>query len=313
MSTKDATPTIPVLVVGAGVSGIATACQLRRQLSLPASDILLIDRQSDIGGTWHINRYPGVACDVPAVFYSFSFAMNPRWTSFHPGAKEIKEYLNEVVDRFGIRSSVRTDVDVGECRWMENLGLWQVELRYLKKGMGDLSEKERRKIIAEKGEEAVVERTELVRAKIVCSAVGGLVEPKGWPDDIPGIEGFEGKMFHSARWDYDVDLKDKDVVVVGTGCSAAQFVPRLTTEYGAKSVTQLMRSPPWVEPRVVPLGGEEGWSKWAPTILSTVPGLNRLLRIFVFLGSEQGFALFGGAPSNAKLRAKVCTTSRIAN
>lgn len=184
--------------------------------------------------------------------------------------------------------------------------LWDVKLRHLREGLGDLPDKERKKMITEKGNEAVVVREELIKAKVVCSCVGGLVEPRAWPEDIKGIENFEGKMFHSARWDYGVDLKDKNVVVVGTGCSAAQFVPRLTKEYGVKTVTQIMRSPPWVVPRVTPPGGEEGWSTWAPWLFSRVPGLNRIMRTLVFLGSEQDWVLFGGEEKAEKARAKVC-------
>lgn len=305
----DKHSTIPVLIIGAGVSGIAMGAQLRQKLSLPASDIRIVDRQSGIGGTWHINRYPGVACDVPAIFYSFSFAPNPRWTSFHPGGKEIVTYLNEVVDKFGIRRCIECDVDVAGCNWNEGEKVWEVRLRHLMPGVGDMSEKDRRKVMVDKGEEAVVEHTEVVKAKIVCSAVGGLVEPKGWPENIPGKEMFQGQIFHSARWDYSVDLKDKNVVVVGTGCSAAQFVPKLTKDYGAKSVTQLMRSPPWVEKRPVPPGGEEGWSKWAPRLLPNVPGLNTLMRFAAYQGGEQSWALFGGGPENEKARAKVSSSS----
>lgn len=93
---------------------------------------------------------------------------------------------------------------------------------------------------------------------MVVSCVGILVEPNDWPVDIPGRDVFQGHIFHSARWHEDVDFNDKDVVVVGTGCSAAQVVPSLFEEpYKARSVTQLMRTPPWVMPRLEePLGKE---------------------------------------------------------
>jgi cation diffusion facilitator CzcD-associated flavoprotein CzcO len=108
-------------------------------------------------------------------------------------------------------------------------------------GVGDLSEYDRAQKITKDGPGSVYVTEEKIRAKILISAVGGLVEPKLWPEAIPGQDKFEGELFHSARWRYDIDLKDKDVVVVGTGCSAAQFVPRLTRDYGAKSVTQLSK------------------------------------------------------------------------
>jgi len=242
-STLDPRP-IPVLIIGAGIAGIALASQLRSKLGLSASDISVYERQSGIGGTWHINRYPGVACDIPAVFYSYSFAPNPKWTSLHPSGREIVTYLREVAGRYGVTESVSCDVDVAGCVWDEQEQVWIVKLRHLKAGMGDLSRKDREKLIEKIGVEDVVDREETVKARLVCSCVGGLVEPKGWPDDVKGIDKFEGSTFHSARWDYNADLKEKDVVVLGTGCSAAQFVPKLTKEYGAKNVTQVMRSPP---------------------------------------------------------------------
>jgi hypothetical protein len=114
-------------------------------------------------------------------------------------------------------------------------------------GMGDLSAKDRMKVVEEKGESAVYLDTETIKTKVVVSCAGGLVEPRGFPEHIQGSETFKGKIFHSARWDETVDFKGKDVVVVGTGCSSAQIVPSLpNAPYNAKSVTQLMRSPPWV-------------------------------------------------------------------
>jgi cation diffusion facilitator CzcD-associated flavoprotein CzcO len=90
----------------------------------------------------------------------------------------------------------------------------------------------------------------------MVSAVGGLVEPRAWPEDVPGKETFEGDIFQSARWNHNVELAGKDVIVIGTGCSTAQFVPLFTKAlYRAKSVTQVMRSPPWVGKRPGPPGG----------------------------------------------------------
>jgi len=172
-------------------------------------------------------------------------------------------------------------------------------------GVGDLSEYDRAQKITEHGPESVYVTEEKIRAKVLVSAVGGLVEPQVWPDTIPGKDTFEGEIFHSARWRYDIDLKNKDVVVVGTGCSAAQFVPRLTKDYGAKSVTQLMRSPPWVVPRQAPPGGIKNWEKWAPWLNTYVPGFNKFMRFLVASGAEYDWRLFGSEDHHAKERAKV--------
>jgi cation diffusion facilitator CzcD-associated flavoprotein CzcO len=171
-------------------------------------------------------------------------------------------------------------------------------------GMGDLSSKDRAKIVNEKGEHAVYSETETVKAKVVVSCVGGLVEPRGWPDEIPGLEKFNGKVFHSARWDETINLEDKNVVVVGTGCSAAQIVPRLpNAPYNARSVTQLMRSPPWVVPAVPTPGGDEWWEENSPKIMKVIPGLKELLRFVIFFAAEDEFLkLFPNTPYAEKHR-----------
>jgi len=171
-------------------------------------------------------------------------------------------------------------------------------------GMGDLSAKDRMKVVQEKGEAAVYTEIEIVRAKAVISCVGGLVEPRGWPDKIPGIESFKGKVFHSARWDESVDFTDKNVVVVGTGCSSAQLVPRLPhAPYNAKSVVQLMRTAPWVAPAVVAPGGDEWWEKNSTKLLQNIPGLLPTLRFMIFLGAEADFQqLFPNTPYADKKR-----------
>jgi cation diffusion facilitator CzcD-associated flavoprotein CzcO len=184
--------------------------------------------------------------------------------------------------------------------------MWEVTIRRMIAGMGDVSSKERAKIVKERGEAAVYSETEIVRAKVVISAVGGLVEPKGWPDDIPGIEHFKGPVFHSARWDESVDFTDKNVVVVGTGCSSAQLVPRLpNAPYNARSVTQLMRSPPWVVPSFPAPGGDEWWEKNSPKLMNNIPGLLQALRFSIFAGGEAAwFNFFPDTEKAAKNRKK---------
>jgi cation diffusion facilitator CzcD-associated flavoprotein CzcO len=227
--------------------------------------------------------------DIPAVFYSFSFKQNPNWTTFHPPGPEIVRYYHEVCQSYKITDKFELNTDVDQCTWLEDEKVWEVRLRRLVAGMGDLSSKDRAKIAEEKGEAAVYSETEIVRAKVVVSCVGGLVEPRGWPDEIPGIEKFKGPVFHSARWDESVDFNDKNVVVVGTGCSSAQLVPRLpNAPYNAKSVTQLMRTAPWVVPSPTPPGGDEWWEKNSTTLVK-FPGLLSALRLLIAGNAELQF------------------------
>ncbi|KAN0117589.1 FAD/NAD(P)-binding domain containing protein [Hyaloscypha variabilis] len=293
----------PVAIIGAGESGIAMGCRLKEVLGF--DQFRIFDRQAGIGGTWWINRYPGVACDVPAIFYSFSFCPNPKWTTFHPSGPEIVKYLHGVCDQYRIMDKIQLNTDVRECKWLDNEQVWEVTLQHLMTGVGDLSEYERSQKIQEHGRESVYVSEEKIRAKVLISSVGGLVEPKVWPEEVPGKESFQGQIFHSARWDYKVDLRGKDVIVVGTGCSAAQFVPRLTKQYGAKSVTQLMRSPPWVVPRTIPPFGEKGWEEWSPWLCSNVPGFAKAIRYLIATGAEYDWRLFGSEDYHAKERKKV--------
>jgi cation diffusion facilitator CzcD-associated flavoprotein CzcO len=159
-------------------------------------------------------------------------------------------------------------------------------------GAGEMTSKERAKLAAEKGSQAVSVRSEVVRAKVVCSAVGGLIEPKENPQ-VPGIDTFEGSILHTARWDENVDLQNKDIVLLGTGCSAAQVLPQLIKpEHGAKSVTQLLRSPPWAVPSL-PEAAQEWWKKWMPTLCTYIPGYQNTVRKLLFGMVELEFvALF---------------------
>lgn len=178
-------------------------------------------------------------------------------------------------------------------------------LHHMVAGSGDLSEHDRVRLMEKEGTQAVYLHVEKIRTKVLASAVGGLVEPKALSDSIPGKDDFKGPIFHSARWRYDVDLKDKNVVVVGTGCSAAQFVPRLTKDHGAKSVTQLMRSPPWVVPRALPPFGQQNWDKWAPWLNTHVPGFALGMRGLAAATSEYDWRLFGISAYAARQRAQL--------
>lgn len=223
----------------------------------------------------------------------------------YPSGPEIVKYLQGVCEQYNIVDKIQLNTDVRECRWLESEQVWEITLEHLMTGFGDLSEYDRAGKIKENGRESVYISEEKIRAKVVVSCVGGIVEPKVWPENIPGKDKFQGEIFHSARWRYDVDLKDKDVVVVGTGCSAAQFVPRLATEYGAKSVTQLMRSPPWVVPKTVPPGGDKNWEKWSPWLNTYIPGFNKTFRLLIAAAAEYDWRLFGSEDYHEKERAKV--------
>ncbi|HEY5834225.1 flavin-containing monooxygenase [Streptomyces sp.] len=215
---------VRVAVIGSGFGGLGAAVKLRRE---GVTEFVILERADSVGGTWRDNGYPGCACDVPSHLYSFSFAPNPEWPRAFSGQEHIRAYLERVTDTFGLRPHLRFGAEVQRARWDGDAQRW-----HLATAAGELT------------------------ADIVVSATGPLSDPK--IPDIPGIENFPGRVFHSSRWDHDYDLRGKRVAMVGTGASAIQIVPSIQPEVGRLTVIQ--RTPPWVMPRVDrPIGAAERW------------------------------------------------------
>lgn len=204
---------VRVAVIGSGFSGLGAAVRLRRE---GITDFVVLERAGSVGGTWRDNSYPGCACDVPSHLYSFSFAPNPDWPRSFSGQPHIRAYLEHVADTFGLRPHIRLDSEVRMMRWDESELRWEIET-----ARGELT------------------------ADVVVSATGPLSEPK--LPEIPGLAGFPGKVFHSARWDHDYDLRGKRVAVIGTGASAIQIVPAIAPD--VERLTLFQRTPAWVMPR----------------------------------------------------------------
>lgn len=224
----------------------------------------------------------------PALLYSFSFSPKQDWSTLHPTGPELAQYFADVCEKYGLVDKIQLNTEVDEIKWLEDVEEWEVTLTSLVPGTGDLAKSERDAMVAREGPHSVYVQTEKVRAKVVVSGAGGLVEPKQWPQGIPGIESFEGQVIHTAKWDSNVDLQGKDVVVIGSGCSAAQVVPSLA-EYQPKSVTQVMRTPPWIQPDLFSDKGLELWERWTPFLFSYVPGLSYTLRGVMFAMFEMDF------------------------
>lgn len=225
----------------------------------------------------------------------------------YPNGEEILAYLHDVCDKFQINDKVQVNTDVTHMRWLEEEELWEVVLTHMVPGTGDMSPADRQERIREKGPESVYLSQEVVRAKIILSAVGALVQPNPWPASVPGREHFKGKIFHAGHWKHDIDLEGKDVVVIGTGCSATQFVPPLLeAPFKAKKVTQIMRSPPWVVPKNFTDEGRKKWEKWSPILLGNIPGLGRACRFLFFCLAELDFYLyFRDSPRTQRQRSKL--------
>ncbi|KAL2830394.1 hypothetical protein BJY01DRAFT_260899 [Aspergillus pseudoustus] len=250
-----------VLIIGAGLSGVGFAIRLQQKYPLVTYEIY--EKAEELGGTWWFNTYPGCACDVPSHLYSYSFALNPEWSAQFAPQAEIEAYSRSVASKYDIPRHINFRSTVQGATWDGASGTWFV--RILDQETGKVYER---------------------RTRILISAVGLLSEPNDC--EIPGALDFEGKLFHSARWDHSFDWAGKDVVVVGNGCSATQFVPILSTgPCQAKSVTQFIRQPHWLEERLNPRYSNA--TKW---IFRNIPLVLRLFRLAIFLYLESYFPTF---------------------
>jgi cation diffusion facilitator CzcD-associated flavoprotein CzcO len=243
MGIERPTMTHDVAIIGSGFSGLGMAIRLKRA---GMSDFVVLERASEVGGTWQANTYPGCACDVPSHLYSFSFAPNPDWTQTYSTQPEIWDYLRRVADDFGVRSHVRLNTAVESATWAGDH--WELE--------------------TSQG---------AIRARILIAGMGPLTEPK--MPEIPGLGEFDGPVFHSARWDHDADLRGKRVASIGTGASAIQYVPEIQREVARLHVFQ--RTPPWVLPH-----SSRPIRDWERRLYRAVPGAQRLVRGGIYAGRE---------------------------
>lgn len=178
------------------------------------TDITVLEKRDRLGGTWRENTYPGVACDIPAHMYTYSFEPNPEWSHRFAHGDEIQTYFELVGRKYGITNSINFNESVTRCIYSE--GKWAVT--------------------TSKGRELVVD--------FVINSTGILHHPAR--PDIKGIENFQGAVFHTAEWDHSVDLAGKKVAVIGTGSTAAQVVPEVAKE--AQKLSVFQRTPQWILP-----------------------------------------------------------------
>ena len=212
------------------------------------------------------------------------------------------EYLYDVAKRYKIVDKVQLNTNVEELRYIEADEEWEITLSHLLPGMGDLTTKERSK------RSAVSVKQETVRARVVVSCVGILVEPNAWPSSIPGQDVFQGDIIHPARWRSDIEFRHKNVIVIGSGCSAAQIVPTLL-QTEVKTITQVMRTPPWVEPRRGEPFGKGTYARYAPKVFRLFPFTGYALRSIIYWFSE--FLWSTVFQSNSRLRSKIENASLI--
>jgi len=253
---------VDTLIVGAGFAGLGAGIRLSR---LGERSFVVLERAATVGGTWRDNDYPGVACDIPSHLYSFSFAPKNDWSRFFAPGAEIQDYLLDCAGE--IEGHIQTGTDVLEMRWIAADERWQIRT-----SMGDFN------------------------CRTLVMAAGRLSEPR--IPDIAGLDSFKGEVFHSSRWNHDLDLAGKRVGVVGTGASAVQLVPEVAAT--AASVVLFQRTAPYVVPR-------DDFAYSAADILSfrNDPAAREAERAEQFWAMESGFAARVGAPAHIdELRAR---------
>lgn len=202
-----------VIIIGSGFSGIGAGIRLIKE---GINDFIILEKHENLGGTWRDNTYPGCECDVPSALYSYSFAQNKNWSKVFAGQEEILNYTEKTARDFGVLPYIRFGINGYNIAWQEDEQFWLV---YTEQG--------------------------IYKANKVISCVGYLHEPI--MPKLPGLEGFDGAVFHSSRWDHDLDLTGKRVAVIGTGASAIQFMPEIQPK--VKDLVAFQRTPQWILPK----------------------------------------------------------------
>jgi cation diffusion facilitator CzcD-associated flavoprotein CzcO len=236
--------TLDVAIVGSGFAGLGAAVRLDEA---GRRNFLILEKADAVGGTWRENTYPGCACDIQSHLYSFSFAPNPAWTRLFARQPEIRAYLEDVTDRYGLRDRIRFGVTVTGAEW--DGAAWLVQTA----------------------------GGETVRARAVIWATGPLHEPS--IPEIEGLESFGGTVFHSAHWDHSHDLSGRRVAVIGTGASAIQFVPQIAKD--VEHLTLFQRTAPWILPKP-----DRPIPAWLRRVYAVAPVLQKLQRALIYGRNE---------------------------
>ena len=231
-----------VVIIGAGFGGIAAAVELARNR---ITDVTILEKASDFGGTWFHNSYPGAACDVPSHLYSFSYAQRRDWSRLCSPQREILDYVHEVAHDLGVDRLIVTGSAVTACRWDDTACRWRV----------------------------TTERGDVHESDAIVISTGQLHKPS-----VPHIEGagtFAGHTFHSAEWDHGYDLTGKRVAVVGTGASAVQFIPEIADQ--VEKLVVFQRTGNWFLPRK-----NRPYPGAFKALVRYVPGVQAFRRRFMF-------------------------------
>jgi cation diffusion facilitator CzcD-associated flavoprotein CzcO len=236
----------PIIIVGTGFSGLGMAIGLKKA---GIEDFVLLEKADEVGGTWRENTYPGCACDIMSLLYSYSFEPRTTWSRMYPRQEELLDYIKHCVDKYGLRPHIRFSTEAVKAEYDEERSTWRVWT-----GHGTVME-----------------------GRALISAMGPLHHPM--IPELPGLADFEGKTFHSAQWHHDYDLAGKRVAVIGTGASAIQFIPQIAPKVAHLDVFQ--RTPPWILPKP-----DRALRSWERRLFERVPGTQRFYRTVIYFFQE---------------------------
>jgi cyclohexanone monooxygenase len=247
MSATRMSPSVGI--IGAGPGGLALGIFLRKA---GFRDFTIFDREDGVGGTWRINTYPGLACDVKSHLYSYSFDLNASWSRLWSGQQEILQYFEQCAQRYELGPNLKLNTEIASAHWDNKA--WQ--------------------LTTTTGEQYTFD--------VVISAIGLFTQPV--LPDLVEQEQFTGTLMHTARWDHSVDLQDARVAVLGTGSTAAQLVPEVAKV--AKKVYSVQRSPTWILPK--PDRAYTDREKW---LFAHIPLAKKIYRTRLWLRSESNISV----------------------
>jgi cation diffusion facilitator CzcD-associated flavoprotein CzcO len=235
-------PDYQVAIVGAGFAGIAAALRLKNS---ERNSFVILERASEIGGTWRDNIYPGCGCDVPSYLYSIASEPNPDWQKMFSLQPEILEYLKNIVIKNQLKNHIRYNTELVRAEFVADKGYWQI----------------------------TDHRGNVLTASMLIAGLGPLNRPN--IPSLKGIENFKGEHFHSSNWKHTCDLTHKRVAVIGTGASAIQFIPAIANKVG--SLTVFQRTAAWVAPR-----NDSEISTFQQQLFKRLPMLQKTVRTLIF-------------------------------
>jgi cyclohexanone monooxygenase len=242
---------LSVGVIGAGPGGLALGIFLAKA---GFRHFTIFDREDGVGGTWRINTYPGLACDVKSHLYSYSFDLNSEWSRMWPGQPELLEYFERSTDRHGLRPHLRLNTEITTAQWNPGANMWMLT------------------------DSAGNQHT----FDVVVSAVGMFTRPL--LPDLLEQEPFTGTVMHTARWDHSVDLTGARVAVLGTGSTASQLIPEVAKV--ADKVYSVQRSPTWILPKP-----DRPYTERERLIFKRIPFATKFYRTRLWLRSERNISV----------------------